>query len=61
LISIYDSLNDANLQMNLAACIVRLSGHDLMDFRNNSGVVTGGADGCVNFNDPDNAGLSNCL
>jgi hypothetical protein len=47
--------------MNLAACIIRLSGHDLMDFRNNSGVVTGGADGCVNFNDPDNAGLSNCL
>lgn len=44
--------------MSLAACIIRLSGHDLMDFRNYSGVVTGGPDGCVNFNDPDNAGLA---
>jgi hypothetical protein len=47
--------------MSLAACIIRLSGHDLMDFRNYSGVVTGGSDGCVNFNDPDNAGLAECL
>jgi len=47
--------------MSLAACIIRLSGHDFMDFRNNSGVITGGADGCVNFNDPDNAGLAQCL
>ena len=61
LISIYDSLNNPSLQMSLAACIIRLSGHDLMDFRNYSGVVTGGSDGCVNFNDPDNAGLAECL
>ena len=47
--------------MSLAACIIRLSGHDLMDFRNFSGVVTGGPDGCVNFSDPDNAGLAYCL
>lgn len=32
-----------------------------MDFRNESGVVTGGSDGCVNFGDPDNAGLATCL
>jgi hypothetical protein len=47
--------------MSLAACIIRLSGHDLMDFRNYSGVAPGGSDGCVNFNDPDNAGLAYCL
>jgi len=47
--------------MNLAACIIRLSGHDIMDFRNYSGVATGGADGCINFLDPDNAGLAFCL
>jgi hypothetical protein len=35
--------------MNLAACIVRLSGHDLMDFRNYSGVVTGGAEMAVSI------------
>lgn len=32
-----------------------------MDYRNNSGTITGGSDGCVNFNDPDNKGLATCL
>ena len=32
-----------------------------MDYRNNSGTITGGSDGCVNFNDPDNKGLASCL
>lgn len=45
-----------------AACLVRLAGHDFMDFRRDAaGVETGGSDGCVNFNDPDNAGLEACL
>ena len=38
-----------------------LAGHDLMDFRNNSGVLKGGPDGCVNFNDSDNTGLAYCF
>jgi hypothetical protein len=40
--------------MSMAACIIRNSGHDFMDFRNNSGVIIGGLDGCVNFDNPDN-------
>ena len=44
-----------------AACLVRLAGHDFMDYRNNSGTITGGSDGCVNFNDNDNKGLASCL
>jgi hypothetical protein len=44
--------------MNLAACLIRLSGHDLMDYRNYNGRISGGADGCVNFKDPDNMGLA---
>lgn len=32
-----------------------------MDYRNESGVVSGGSDGCINFNDPDNIGLADCL
>jgi len=40
--------------MSLAACIIRNSGHDFMDFRNNSGVIIGEADGCVKFYNPDN-------
>jgi len=32
-----------------------------MDYRNTSGVVSGGSDGCVNFNDADNKGLAECL
>lgn len=53
-----------------AACLLRLEGHDLMDFRrgkNKHGRIrpgsagSGGSDGCVNFDDPDNAGLPSCL
>lgn len=53
-----------------AACLLRLEGHDLMDFRrkaHKSGKVfrgapgKGGSDGCVNFEHGDNAGLPTCL
>lgn len=53
-----------------AACMLRLEGHDLMDFRrhaNRRGKIrrgargVGGSDGCVNFEDGDNAGLPTCL
>jgi len=53
-------LNTTN-KNTYAACLVRLAGHDFMDYRNNSGVETGGSDGCVNFNDADNKGLASCL
>jgi len=32
-----------------------------MDYRNTNGVESGGSDGCVNFNDGDNAGLASCI
>lgn len=55
----YDAAAD---KASYAACLVRLAGHDFMDFRRDAaGVETGGSDGCVNFNDPDNAGLEACL
>ena len=50
--------------------MLRLAGHDLMDFRRNTnkkGKImpkadgTGGSDGCVDFSDPDNTGLPSCL
>ena len=44
-----------------AACLLRLAGHDFMDYRNKGGVETGGSDGCINFNDPDNTGLPGCM
>ena len=52
-----------------AACLLRLEGHDLMDFRREkkgkrikaNAPGTGGSDGCVNFQDGDNAGLDSCL
>ena len=45
-----------------AACILRLAGHDLMDFRLGNGDATsGGSDGCINFSDDDNIGLAECL
>lgn len=44
-------------QGDLAGCILRLAGHDLMDFANS----TGGSNGCLDFNDTDNKGLFPCL
>jgi len=40
-----------------AGCVLRFAGHDFMDYKDG----TGGADGCVDFNDGDNAGLLPCL
>jgi len=46
----------------LAGCIVRMAGHDFMDYVPTAASgQTGGSDGCVDFNDGDNAGLSACL
>lgn len=59
-IALYDGKSSADGK-NMAACILRLAGHDFMDFRDNNGALTGGSDGCVNFNDADNAGLQACL
>lgn len=49
-------------KQGFAACVVRVAGHDLMDFRYDStGAATGGSDGCINFEDDDNKGLVTCL
>lgn len=52
---------------------MRLAGHDMMDFRyhfkkNKDGSdskqvinMSGGSDGCINFNDKDNRGLVECI
>lgn len=66
---LYDDLASSSLQSGFAGCIVRLAGHDFMDFRyqldpNNTKRTTGstgGSDGCINFNDPDNRGLAKCI
>ena len=66
-IGIYESLPadvtpTSNARAAFAGCIVRAAGHDFMDFRYNAdGSTSGGSDGCINFNDPDNAGLRECL
>jgi len=46
----------------LAGCIVRMAGHDFMDYLPTAiSGQTGGADGCIDFTDSDNGGLSDCL
>jgi hypothetical protein len=64
----YEELADAsapsteNPQATFAGCVIRFAGHDFMDFRqDDNGVTSGGSDGCVNFQDPDNKGLAECL
>jgi len=69
-IEIIEHQNASDDKTNYAACLLRLEGHDLMDFRrtpDKRGRIkrgapgTGGSDGCVNFEDEDNAGLPTCL
>jgi len=50
-----------NPRGDFAGCIVRMAGHDFMDFRVDDEKHQGGADGCVSFEDGDNAGLQTCL
>lgn len=44
-------------QADWAGCVLRVAGHDFMDFKGD----TGGSDGCLDLQDPDNAGLAECL
>jgi len=42
-----------------AGCVLRLVGHDLMDY--DPTTQEGGNDACIDFEDPDNKGLHDCL
>eukprot|EP00933_Yihiella_yeosuensis_P008163 TRINITY_DN1134_c0_g1_i2.p1 TRINITY_DN1134_c0_g1~~TRINITY_DN1134_c0_g1_i2.p1 ORF type:complete len:622 (+),score=119.92 TRINITY_DN1134_c0_g1_i2:81-1946(+) len=44
-------------QADWAGCVLRMAGHDFMDFVDGQG----GSDGCTDMADPDNAGLDACL
>jgi len=44
---------------DFVGCVLRFAGHDFMDF--DPFQQTGGSDGCLDFNDPDNKGLMPCL
>jgi hypothetical protein len=60
--AVSDEVSDNNNpRAKFAGCLVRTVGHDFMDFRVNSGVSSGGADGCMAFSDADNTGLPTCL
>jgi len=48
---------DSCPQADWAGCVLRMTGHDFMDFHDG----TGGADACTDMSDPDNAGLAACL
>jgi len=51
--------NDECPRGDLAGCLIRLVGHDIMDY--NPLVNNGGADGCIDFEDHDNKGLKGCM
>ena len=44
-------------QADWAGCVLRMAGHDFMDYKDGQG----GADGCVDLTDADNSGLAECL
>jgi len=65
-ISQYEALPETvgdnhNPRAAYAGCLVRLAGHDFMDFRTDGTTSTGGSDACVNFDEPLNAGLKECM
>jgi len=43
-------------QADWAGCVLRIAGHDFMDYDGN-----GGNDGCMDLNDADNTGLAACM
>jgi len=47
-------------EADLGGCILRMAGHDFMDF-NSTGDGNGGADACTDMDDEDNGGLPECL
>jgi len=58
--SLSDECNaDECEQADFAGCVLRMAGHDFMDYDPTSG--TGGADGCTSMENADNAGLAECL
>ena len=58
----YDKKESTQAKTDFAACLVRMAGHDFMDFRwAKNGSSKGGSDGCINFEDGDNKGLPECL
>jgi len=71
--SVNELYDDTDDKAEFAGCLVRLAGHDLMDFRytyetNADGKQSkmpsdksGGSDGCINFDDVDNKGLIECI
>ena len=64
-ISQYEGLKDVaedntNPRGHYAACLVRLTGHDFMDFRVDS-ANPGGQDGCMDFTDDPHLGVKECI
>jgi len=44
-----------------AGCVLRMAGHDFMDFDPSTDPPSGGSDGCLDLTDQDNMGLAECL
>lgn len=62
-VALFDELStDVSAQDNprgsFVGCLVRVAGHDFMDYRIGE---NGGSDGCVNLQEPDNKGIQSCL
>jgi len=62
--AIYTATDDTvsaneNPRAEFAGCVLRMAGHDFMDYRTDTGL--GGSDGCINFEDEDNTGIPSCV
>lgn len=54
-----DCTSDSCPQADWAGCVLRVAGHDFMDYDPDTN--TGGSNGCIDMSHPENAGLADCL
>lgn len=57
IIYLYDSYRDIYKSAELARCMIRLAGHDTLDYYRGQY----GSDGCLDFQNPINVGLADCI
>lgn len=55
------NVKTADMANDMATCLIRFASQDFLDYRKINDTISGGSDGCINFEDEANQGLKKCL